>query len=94
MKSRTPEHQLAAGADEQGHEYNGRCVQRSAEQSGQLGCSGAELYRVTEDEKVISQDEITDYAYHPVWDVIQRELVSAGFTQAEGAERLLAWRLA
>jgi hypothetical protein len=24
----------------------------------------------------------------------QRELFSAGFTQAEGAERLLAWRLA
>jgi hypothetical protein len=44
--------------------------------------------------KVISQDEITGYAYRPVWDVIQRELVSAGFTQAEGAERLLAWRLA
>ena len=52
------------------------------------------LYRVTEGEKVISQDEITGYAYRPVWDVIQRELVSAGFTQAEGAERLLAWRLA
>jgi len=52
------------------------------------------LYRVTEGEKVISQDEITGYAYRPVWDVIQRELVSAGFTQTEGAERLLAWRLA
>ena len=52
------------------------------------------LYRVTEGEKVISEEEITGYAYRPVWDVIQRELVSAGFTQAEGAERLLAWRLA
>ncbi len=52
------------------------------------------LYRVTEGEKVISQDEITGYAYRPVWDVIQRELVSAGFTQVEGAERLLTWRLA
>ncbi len=52
------------------------------------------LYRVTEGEKVISEEEIIGYAYRPVWDVIQRELVSAGFTQTEGAERLLAWRLA
>ncbi len=52
------------------------------------------LYRITEGEKVISEQEITGYAYRPVWDVIQRELASAGFTQAEGAERLLAWRLA
>ena len=52
------------------------------------------LYRITEGEKVISEEEITGYAYRPVWDVIQGELVSAGFTQTEGAERLLAWRLA
>jgi SAM-dependent methyltransferase len=51
------------------------------------------LYRITEGEKVISEEEITGYAYRPVWDVIQHELVSAGFTQTEGAERLLAWRL-
>ena len=52
------------------------------------------LYRITEGEKVISEEEIIGYAYRPVWEVIQRELVSAGFTQTEGAERLLAWRLA
>ena len=52
------------------------------------------LYRVTDGKKVISEEEITGYAYRPVWEVIQRELVSAGFTQAEGAEHLLAWRLA
>jgi len=52
------------------------------------------LYRITEGDRVISEEEITGYAYRPVWDVIQRELVGAGFTQAEGAERLLAWRLA
>jgi SAM-dependent methyltransferase len=52
------------------------------------------LYRVTEGAKTISEEEITGYAYRPVWDVIRRELASAGFTQAEGAERLLAWRLA
>jgi hypothetical protein len=51
------------------------------------------LYRITEGEKGISEEEITGYAYRPVWDVIQHELVSAGFTQTEGAERLLAWRL-
>jgi SAM-dependent methyltransferase len=52
------------------------------------------LYRITEGDKVISEEEITGYAYRPAWDVIQRELVGAGFTQAEGAERLLAGRLA
>jgi SAM-dependent methyltransferase len=52
------------------------------------------LYRVTEGEKVISEEEITGYGYRPAWDVIQRELAGAGFTQTEGAERVLAWRLA
>jgi SAM-dependent methyltransferase len=52
------------------------------------------LYRVTEGEKVVSEEEITGYACRPVWDVIQRELVSAGFTQTQCAEGLLAWRLA
>ena len=57
-------------------------------------CRARYLYRVTEGQKVISEEEITGFAYRPVWDVIHRELVSAGFTQTEGAERLLAWRLA
>jgi SAM-dependent methyltransferase len=52
------------------------------------------LYRVTEGEKVISEEEITGYGYRPAWDVIQRELAGAGFTQTDGADRLLAWRLA
>jgi hypothetical protein len=51
------------------------------------------LHRITEGEKVISEEEITGHAFRPAWDVLQRELISAGFTQAEGAERLLAWRL-
>jgi hypothetical protein len=51
------------------------------------------LYRITEGEKLISEEEITGYGYRPPWDVIQHELTSAGFTQTEGAERLLAWRL-
>jgi SAM-dependent methyltransferase len=51
------------------------------------------LYRVTEGEKVISEEEITGCGYRPAWDVIQRELAGAGFSQTDGAERLLAWRL-
>ena len=51
------------------------------------------LYRITEGEKLISEEEIIGYGYRPPWDVIQHELTGAGFTQAEGAERLLAWRL-
>jgi SAM-dependent methyltransferase len=52
------------------------------------------LYRITEGDKVISEEEITGYSYRPPWDVLQRELAAAGFTQTEGAEGLLAWRLA
>jgi len=51
------------------------------------------LYRVTKEDKVISEEEIIGHAYRPVWDVIQRELVGAGFTQTDAAEGLLAWRL-
>jgi SAM-dependent methyltransferase len=63
-------------------------------ESGEEAFRARYLYRVTDGKKVISEEEITGYAYRPVWEVIQRELVSAGFTQAEGAEHLLAWRLA
>jgi len=63
-------------------------------ESDEEACRARYLYRITEGEKVISEEEIIGYAYRPVWEVIQRELVSAGFTQTEGAERLLAWRLA
>jgi SAM-dependent methyltransferase len=52
------------------------------------------LHRITEGGKVISEEEITGYAYRPPWNVLERELVTAGFTQTEGAEGLLAWRLA
>ena len=63
-------------------------------ESDEEACSARYLYRVTKDDKVISEEEIIGHAYRPAWDVIQRELVSAGFTQTEGAEGLLAWRLA
>jgi SAM-dependent methyltransferase len=52
------------------------------------------LYRITEGDKVLSEEEITGYSYRPPWDVLRRELETSGFTQAEGTEGLLAWRLA
>lgn len=52
------------------------------------------IHRISEGDKVISEEEITGYAYRPARDVLQHGLASAGFVQAEGAEGLLAWRLA
>ena len=52
------------------------------------------LHRITEGGRVISEEEITGYAYRPPWNVLERELVTAGFTQTDGAEGLLAFRLA
>ena len=52
------------------------------------------IHRITEGERVISEEEITGHAYRPAWDVIRHELATAGFVQADGAEGLLAWRLA
>jgi SAM-dependent methyltransferase len=63
-------------------------------ESGEEACSARYLYRVSKDDKVLSEEEIVGHAYRPAWSVIQRELVSAGFTQTKGAEGLLAWRLA
>ncbi len=63
-------------------------------ESGDEACRARYLYRITEGGKVISEDELTGHSYRPTWDVLRRELTGAGFTQAEGAEGLLAWRLA
>jgi SAM-dependent methyltransferase len=52
------------------------------------------LYRVTQGAKVLSEEEIIGRAFRPAWDVLQHELVNAGFTQTGAAEGLLAWRLA
>jgi hypothetical protein len=56
-------------------------------------CRARYLYRITEGDTVIDEEEITGSAYRPAWDVLQRELVTAGFSQVEGADGLLAWRL-
>lgn len=52
------------------------------------------VYRITEGSTVLSEEELTGYSYRPAWDVLKGELAGAGFTQAEGAEGLLAWRRA
>jgi SAM-dependent methyltransferase len=63
------------------------------ESSGEA-CKARYLYRITEDGKVLSEEEIVGHAYRPVWETIEGELVSAGFVQADAPEGFLAWRLA
>jgi SAM-dependent methyltransferase len=63
-------------------------------ESDEEACRARYLYRITEGGKVISEEEITGRSYRPAWNVLRRELTGAGFTQAKGAEELLAWRLA
>ena len=63
-------------------------------ESDEDACRVRYLYRITEGSKIISEEELTGHSYRPTWDVLRRELTAAGFTQAEGAEGLLAWRLA
>jgi SAM-dependent methyltransferase len=62
-------------------------------ESDDQACLARVVYRVSEGSKIISEDETSGYSYRPVRDVIQRELVGAGFTQADAPEGLLAWRL-
>ncbi|GAA4599049.1 hypothetical protein GCM10023194_78060 [Planotetraspora phitsanulokensis] len=52
------------------------------------------LYRITQDDKVIDEEEIVGYAYRPLWEPLRGELVGAGFVQADAPEGLLAWRRA
>jgi len=61
--------------------------------AGEEGCRTRYVHRVSEGEKVISEEVITGHVYRPPWTVLERELVTAGFTQTEGADGLLAWRL-
>ncbi|MBB5960791.1 methyltransferase domain-containing protein [Planomonospora venezuelensis] len=52
------------------------------------------LYRITENGKVIDEEEIVGHAYRPVWEKLEPELTGAGFVRADAPEGLLAWRLA
>ncbi|GAA3246489.1 class I SAM-dependent methyltransferase [Nonomuraea helvata] len=55
---------------------------------------GRYVYRITQGDKVISEEELVGHGYRPTWETIQGELVGAGFVQADAPEGLLAWRLA
>ncbi len=62
--------------------------------SGDEACLARFVYRISAGDKIISEEEDSGYSYRPRRDVIQRELVGAGFTQTDAPEGLLAWRLA
>lgn len=50
------------------------------------------IHRITEGDKVISEEETVGYGYRPPADVLRDELTASGFVQADGADGLLAWR--
>ena len=56
-------------------------------------CRTRYLYRITEGDTVISEEQITGCSNHPAGNVLRQELIAAGFTQAEGADGLLTWHL-
>ncbi|TDE60443.1 class I SAM-dependent methyltransferase [Nonomuraea mesophila] len=62
-------------------------------ESDEEACKARYLYRVAEGDKVISEEEIVGHAYRPVRDVIEGELVSAGFARTDAPDGFLAWRL-
>lgn len=61
-------------------------------ESGEEGAKARYLHRISQDGKAISEEELVGYAYRPPWNVIERELAGAGFTQTDAPEGLLAWR--
>ena len=61
-------------------------------ESGDEGAKARYLHRISQDGKVISEEELIGYAYRPPWDMIARELGGARFIQADAPEGLLAWR--
>jgi SAM-dependent methyltransferase len=62
-------------------------------ESGEEAYLARYLHRVAQENRVISEEELVGHGYRPARDVIQRELVGAGFTQTDAPEGLLAWRL-
>jgi SAM-dependent methyltransferase len=63
-------------------------------ESGEEAYLARYLHRVTQEDQVISEEELVGHGYRPAREVIQQELVSAGFTQTDAPDGLLAWRLA
>jgi SAM-dependent methyltransferase len=62
--------------------------------SDEESCRARYVHRITEGDRVISEEDIIGYAYRPTWNVLKQELASAGFSPAERAEGLVGWRLA
>jgi SAM-dependent methyltransferase len=60
------------------------------------GCRMRYVYRITEGDTVISEEELTGRSYWPAGDVLRRELTDAGFIEADAhrADGLAVWRLA
>jgi hypothetical protein len=55
-------------------------------------CRTRYLYRITDGGTVLSEEQLTGCSYYPAHDVLRNELAAAGFTPAQGAGDLLAWR--
>ncbi|MET7333349.1 class I SAM-dependent methyltransferase [Nonomuraea sp. NPDC005650] len=54
---------------------------------------GRYLYRVTQGDRVVSEEEIVGHGYRPTWETLREELAGAGFVQSDAPEGLLALRL-
>ncbi|MFF5211149.1 class I SAM-dependent methyltransferase [Streptosporangium sp. NPDC000396] len=63
-------------------------------ESDEERCKARYLYRITEGDKLVSEEEIVGHVYRPVWETLEGELVGAGFAQIDAPQGLLAWRLA
>ncbi|MFI9597551.1 methyltransferase domain-containing protein [Nonomuraea sp. NPDC052265] len=50
------------------------------------------LYRITQGDKVLSEEELVGRAYRPTRETLREELVSAGYVQTDAPDGLLAWR--
>ncbi|GAA3160180.1 hypothetical protein GCM10010466_58790 [Planomonospora alba] len=57
-------------------------------------CRARYLYRITDGDRVVDEEEIVGHAYRPVRETIEGELTGAGFVRADAPDGLLAWRLA
>jgi SAM-dependent methyltransferase len=50
------------------------------------------VYRITQGDQLLSEEEITGASYRPPRPTIERELTAAGFTHLQAADRLQSWR--
>ncbi|MFI6180898.1 class I SAM-dependent methyltransferase [Nonomuraea sp. NPDC051191] len=61
-------------------------------ESDDEGATCRYLYRITQGDKLLSEEELIGHAYRPAWETLREELASAGFVQADAPDGLLAWR--